>query len=57
MIENVVLQEEDFLQQFPGNEQYTQEGMEFVDWWDAGEDPIANGEPVNIAAIFGGSQA
>lgn len=54
MIESVVLKEEDFLQQFPGSEQYSKDGMEFADWWESGDDPMAVGQPVNIAAMFGG---
>lgn len=54
MIESVTLKEEDFLQQFPSSEQYTQDGLEFEDWWDTDADPLAVGKPVDIAAMFGG---
>lgn len=54
MIESIVLDEEDFLQQFPDSEQYVQEGLPYADWWETGEDPLAIGQPVDIAAMFGG---
>lgn len=57
MIEFITLKEEDFLQQFPSSEQYTQDGLEFEDWWDTDADPLAVGKPVDIAAMFGQPQA
>jgi len=56
MIESVALKEEDFLQQFPGSKQYMEEGLEYADWWEAGDDPMTTDEPVDIAAMFGGAQ-
>jgi hypothetical protein len=56
MIENIVLKEEDFLQQFPKSDEYMQDGLEFPDWWEAGDDPKTTGKPVDIAAMFGGTQ-
>jgi hypothetical protein len=56
MIEQVALKEEDFLQQFPRANEYTQDGLAFVDWWETGADPVAVGQPVNLAAMFGGQQ-
>lgn len=56
MIEQVALKEEDFLQQFPRANEYTQDGLVFADWWDANENPMVIGEPINVAAIFGGTQ-
>lgn len=56
MIEQVALKEEDFLQQFPRVNEYTQDGLEFADWWDVGADPTAVGQPVNVASMFGGQQ-
>jgi hypothetical protein len=56
MIEQVALKEEDFLQQFPRVDEYTQDGLAFSDWWESGEDPNAVGKPINLAAMFGGAQ-
>jgi hypothetical protein len=56
MIEQVALKEEDFLQQFPRVDEYTQDGLKFSDWWESGEDPTAVGSPINLAAMFGGAQ-
>lgn len=56
MIESVVLKEKDFLQQFPGSDQYTQEGLFYADWWDTDADPLSIGQPVDIAAMFSQSQ-
>jgi hypothetical protein len=56
MIEQVALKEEDFLQQFPRVNEYTQDGLAFSDWWESGEDPTAVGKPINLAAMFGGAQ-
>jgi hypothetical protein len=49
MISNVALIEEDFLQQFPRVNEYMQDGLEFADWWDAGEDRSTQGAPINVA--------
>jgi hypothetical protein len=49
MISNVALIEEDFLQQFPRVDEYMQDGLEFADWWDAGEDRSTQGAPINVA--------
>jgi hypothetical protein len=49
MISNVTLKEEDFLQQFPRAKEYMQDGIEFADWWEAGEDRAAQGTPINVA--------
>jgi hypothetical protein len=56
MIESIVLKEKDFLQQFPGSDQYTQGGLPYTDWWETGDDPKTTGKPVDIAAMFGGVQ-
>lgn len=56
MIESVALIEEDFLQQFPDSAQYTEDGLEFEDWWDTDADPLTIDAPVDIAAMFGGQQ-
>jgi hypothetical protein len=53
MIESVAIVEEDFLQQFPDNEQYMGEGLPYADWWDTGANPLAVGQPADIAALFG----
>jgi len=52
MITNIALKEEDFLQQFPRAEEYMQDGLAFADWWDAGEDRTAQGQPINVANLF-----
>jgi hypothetical protein len=49
MISNVTLTEEDFLQQFPRAKEYMQDGIEFADWWEAGEDRSTQGAPINVA--------
>ena len=49
MITDFELNEEDFLQQFPGAQEYMQDGLEFANWWDAGEDRTSHGKPMNIA--------
>lgn len=49
MISNVTLTEEDFLQQFPRAKEFMQDGLEFADWWEAGEDRATQGAPVNMA--------
>lgn len=49
MISNVTLTEEDFLQQFPRAQEYMQDGLEFADWWEAGEDRAAQGPAINVA--------
>lgn len=49
MITDFELNEEDFLQQFPGAQEYMQDGLEFANWWDAGEDRTSQGKPMNIA--------
>ena len=54
MITDIVLDEEDFLQQFPDSEQYSGEGLPYADWWETGDDPLAVGQPVDIATMFGG---
>jgi len=56
MIEQVELKEDDFLQQFPRVNEYVQDGLAFSDWWDNGGDPAAVGKPVDVSAIFGGTQ-
>lgn len=56
MIESAALIEEDFLQQFPDNAQYAEDGLEFEDWWDTDADPLTTDTPVDIAAMFGGQQ-
>jgi hypothetical protein len=49
MINDIKLKEEDFLQQFPRATEFMQDGLEFADWWDAGEDRTAQGKPINVA--------
>jgi hypothetical protein len=49
MISNVTLTEEDFLQQFPRAKEFMQDGLEFADWWEAGEDRATQGAPINVA--------
>ena len=49
MISNVTLIEEDFLQQFPRAKEFMEDGLEFADWWEAGEDRSTQGAPVNMA--------
>jgi hypothetical protein len=49
MISNVALIEEDFLQQFPRAKEFMQDGLEFADWWEAGEDRSTQGAPINVA--------
>lgn len=49
MISNVTLTEEDFLQQFPRAKEFMEDGLEFADWWEAGEDRATQGAPVNMA--------
>jgi hypothetical protein len=51
MISNVQLKEEDFLQQFPRAAEFMQDGLTFVDWWEAGEDRTAQGKPINVADL------
>ena len=51
MITDIALKEEDVLQQFPRAEEYTQDGLAYVDWWDAGADPTAQGAPINVADL------
>jgi hypothetical protein len=53
MITDMELDEEDFLQQFPDNEQYMGEGLPYADWWDTGANPLDVGQPADIAALFG----
>ena len=53
MITEMELNEEDFLQQFPDSEQYTGEGLPYADWWEIGANPLAVGQPVDVAALFG----
>jgi len=48
MISNVTLTEEDFLQQFPRAKEFMADGLEFADWWEAGEDRATQGAPVNM---------
>jgi hypothetical protein len=52
MITNIALKEEDFLQQFPRANEYMEDGLTFTDWWDAGENRIAQGQPMNVAELF-----
>lgn len=54
MIADIKLNEEDFLQQFPDSQQYMGDGLPYADWWEAGEDPLVQGAPVDISAMFGG---
>jgi hypothetical protein len=49
MIEQVALKEEDFLQQFPRAQEYMQDGLAYVDWWDSDADPAIQGAPINVA--------
>jgi hypothetical protein len=49
MISNVTLTEEDFLQQFPRAKEFMEDGLEFADWWEAGEDRATQGAPINVA--------
>lgn len=51
MISNVQLKEEDFLQQFPRAAEFMQDGLTFMDWWDAGEDRALQGKPINVADL------
>ena len=51
MITDVELTEEDFLQQFPRAQEYMQDGLTFVDWWDAGEDRTSQGPAINVADL------
>jgi hypothetical protein len=52
MISNVTLTEEDFLQQFPRAKEYMEDGLEFADWWEAGEDRATQGAPINVADLL-----
>ena len=56
MITDMELDEEDFLQQFPDSDQYMGDGLPYADWWETGADPLVQGQPVNIATLFGGQQ-
>jgi len=49
MINDIKLKEEDFLQQFPRATEFMQDGLPFVNWWDAGEDRASQGKPNNVA--------
>jgi hypothetical protein len=49
MISNVTLTEEDFLQQFPRAKEFMEDGLEFADWWEAGEDRATQGPAMNVA--------
>lgn len=49
MISDIKLKEEDFLQQFPRATEFMQDGLEFANWWEAGEDRTSQGKPMNIA--------
>lgn len=51
MISDVKLKEEDFLQQFPRAAEFMQDGLAFMDWWDAGEDRASQGKPINVAEL------
>lgn len=51
MISNVQLKEEDFLQQFPRAAEFMQDGLTFIDWWEAGEDRTSQGKPINVADL------
>jgi len=51
MINDVELTEEDFLQQFPRAQEYMQDGLEFANWWDTGEDPTVQGPAINVADL------
>jgi hypothetical protein len=51
MISDVKLKEEDFLQQFPRATEFMQDGLKFMDWWDAGEDRSSQGKPINVADL------
>jgi hypothetical protein len=51
MISNVQLKEEDFLQQFPRATEFMQDGLPFVNWWEAGEDRTSQGKPINVADL------
>ena len=51
MISDVKLKEEDFLQQFPRATEFMQDGLEFMDWWDAGEDRASQGKLINVADL------
>jgi hypothetical protein len=51
MISDVKLKEEDFLQQFPRATEFMQDGLTFMDWWDAGEDRSSQGKPINVADL------
>lgn len=52
MINNVTLKEEDFLQQFPRATEYMQDGLPFADWWETGDDRMAQGKPINVVEMF-----
>lgn len=49
MISDIKLKEEDFLQQFPRATEFMQDGLEFANWWEAGEDRTSQGKPINVA--------
>jgi len=49
MISDIKLKEEDFLQQFPRATEFMQDGLEFANWWEAGEDRTSQGKPMNVA--------
>jgi hypothetical protein len=51
MINEVKLTEEDFLQQFPRAQEFMQDGIEFPNWWAAGEDPTVQGPAINVADL------
>lgn len=51
MINTFELKEEDFLQQFPRATEFMQDGLAFMDWWDAGEDRSSQGKPINVADL------
>ena len=51
MINTFELKEDDFLQQFPRATEFMQDGLAFMDWWDAGEDRSSQGKPINAADL------
>ena len=51
MINTFELKEEDFLQQFPRANEFMQDGLAFMDWWDVGEDRSSQGKLINVADL------
>jgi len=51
MINGKPLPLEDFVQQFPNEDQYQMEGIPFDDWWEVGGNPDFQGPAINLADL------